>query len=150
MKKDKNLTIQVNTSEELTGIKLTKRANYAAGVTGVKVALDHAIGEMGAVRAFQTLAKMNQKGGFDCPGCAWPDPDDKRSVLGEYCENGAKALAEEATLKRVTPDFFKKHTIAEAARGEHQRHPVPGTHKHPAAEYKHCQREHHTNITPCA
>ena len=34
--------------------------------------------------------------GFDCPGCAWPDPDDKRSVLGEYCENGAKALAEEA------------------------------------------------------
>ncbi len=113
MKKDKNLTIQVNTSEELTGIKLTKPANYAAGVTGVKVALDHAIGEMGAVRAFQTLAKMNQKGGFDCPGCAWPDPDDKRSVLGEYCENGAKALAEEATLKKVTPDFFSQYSVAE-------------------------------------
>jgi molybdopterin-dependent oxidoreductase alpha subunit len=113
MKKDKNQIVQVNTSEELTGIKLTKPASYAAGVTGIKVALDHAIGEMGAIRAFQTLAKMNQKGGFDCPGCAWPDPDDKRSVLGEYCENGAKALAEEATLKKVTPDFFGQYSVAE-------------------------------------
>jgi molybdopterin-dependent oxidoreductase alpha subunit len=105
--------INVLTSEELTGIQLKKPANYAAGVTGVKVALDHAIGEMGAIRAFQTLAKMNQKGGFDCPGCAWPDPDDKRSVLGEYCENGAKALAEEATLKQVTPDFFGQYSVEE-------------------------------------
>ncbi|MFK7946867.1 MAG: FdhF/YdeP family oxidoreductase [Saprospiraceae bacterium] len=105
--------VNVHTSEKLTGIKLTKPANYAAGVTGVKVAMEHAIQEMGAIRAFQTLAKMNQKGGFDCPGCAWPDPDDKRSVLGEYCENGAKALAEEATLKRVKPDFFAKYSIEE-------------------------------------
>lgn len=108
-----NRNINVLTSEELTGIQLKKPSNYAAGVTGVKVALEHAIGEMGAIRAFQTLAKMNQKGGFDCPGCAWPDPDDKRSVLGEYCENGAKALAEEATLKRVTPDFFSKYSVEE-------------------------------------
>ena len=112
----KNQKIQVTTSEELTGIKLTKPATYAAGVTGMKVAMEHAIGEMGAIRAFQTLAKMNQKNGFDCPGCAWPDPDDKRSVLGEYCENGAKALAEEATLKKVTPDFFSKYTVAEMSR----------------------------------
>lgn len=105
--------INVHTSEKLTGIRVTKPANYAAGVTGVKVAMEHAIQEMGAIRAFQTLAKMNQKGGFDCPGCAWPDPDDKRSVLGEYCENGAKALAEEATLKRVKPDFFAKYSIEE-------------------------------------
>ena len=105
--------INIHTSQELTGIRLEKPANYAAGITGVKVAMEHAIQEMGAVRAFQTLAKMNQKGGFDCPGCAWPDPDDKRSVLGEYCENGAKALAEEATLKRVTPDFFAKYSVEE-------------------------------------
>ncbi len=101
------------TSEELTGLELKTPADYAAGAYGVKVALDHAISEMGAVRAFQTLAKMNQKSGFDCPGCAWPDPDDKRSVLGEYCENGAKALAEEATLKRVDADFFSDYTIEE-------------------------------------
>ena len=105
--------INIQTSQKLTGIRLEKPANYAAGITGVKVAMEHAIQEMGAVRAFQTLAKMNQKGGFDCPGCAWPDPDDKRSVLGEYCENGAKALAEEATLKKVTPDFFAKYSVEE-------------------------------------
>lgn len=98
-----------------TGIRLSKPASYAAGAQGVKVALEHAISEMGAVRAFKTLAQMNKKDGFDCPGCAWPDPDDKRSVLGEYCENGAKALAEEATLKRVTPEFFEKHSIQEIA-----------------------------------
>ncbi len=99
--------------EKLTGIKLKTPSVYAAGVTGVKVALEHVFNEMGAIRAFQTLAKMNQKGGFDCPGCAWPDPDDKRSVLGEYCENGAKALAEEATLKRVDIDFLKQYTVEE-------------------------------------
>ena len=102
--------------EELTGIKLKEPANYAAGAYGVKVALEHAIKEMGTVRAFQTLAKLNQKNGIDCPGCAWPDPEDKRSVLGEYCENGAKALAEEATLKRVTPKFFEKHSVEEISK----------------------------------
>jgi len=102
--------VEIQSPEELTGIELKEPAHYAAGVTGVKVALEHAIGEMGPVRAFQTLAKMNQKQGFDCPGCAWPDPDDKRSVLGEYCENGAKALAEEATLKKVGPDFFERYS----------------------------------------
>ncbi len=105
--------VQVVAPEKLTGIKLTQPTTYAAGITGVKVAMDHAIKEMGAVRAFQTLMKMNQKNGFDCPGCAWPDPDDKRSVLGEYCENGAKALAEEATLKKVGIDFFAQHSIQE-------------------------------------
>ncbi|MFT6147780.1 MAG: molybdopterin-dependent oxidoreductase alpha subunit [Saprospiraceae bacterium] len=113
MSKPNKRNINVLTSEELTGIKLSKPPSYAAGVTGVKVAMEHAISEMGAIRAFQTLAKMNQKGGFDCPGCAWPDPDDKRSVLGEYCENGAKALAEEATLKRVKPDFFAQYSVEE-------------------------------------
>ncbi|WP_448634989.1 hypothetical protein [Pedobacter panaciterrae] len=60
------------------------------------------------IRGTRALFRMNQMGGFDCPSCAWPDPDDDRSPLGEYCENGAKALAEEATTKKVTADFFKK------------------------------------------
>ncbi len=64
-------------------------------------------------KALRASLKMNQKGGFDCPGCAWPDPDDERSPLGEYCENGIKALAEEATKFRANPDFFLKHSIAE-------------------------------------
>ncbi len=105
--------VNPNTSENPTGIKVTVPSTYAAGALGIKVALDHAISQMGTIRALQTLLRLNQKGGIDCPGCAWPDPDDKRSVLGEYCENGAKALAEEATLKRVTPDFFRTHSVEE-------------------------------------
>ncbi|MCL4155995.1 UNVERIFIED_CONTAM: hypothetical protein GTU68_014816, partial [Idotea baltica] len=60
---------------------------------------------------------MNQMTGFDCPGCAWPDPDDKRSLLAEYCENGAKAFAEEATTKRVDPDFFARYSVKELSQG---------------------------------
>ncbi|MDP5170537.1 MAG: FdhF/YdeP family oxidoreductase, partial [Bacteroidia bacterium] len=56
---------------------------------------------------------MNQKGGFDCPGCAWPDPDDDRSAIGEYCENGIKAIAEEASKKLLTADFFARYSVAE-------------------------------------
>ena len=99
--------------EKLTGIKTGTPAEYAAGPKAIKKAVDHLMSEMGPVRAFQAINRMNKKDGFDCPGCAWPDPDDKRSVLGEYCENGAKALAEEATLKTVTPSFFQKHSIQE-------------------------------------
>lgn len=101
--------------EKLTGIELKEPAEYAAGLKGVTTAMDHAIKEMGPVRALATLAKMNQKDGFDCPGCAWPDPDDKRSLLGEYCENGAKALAEEATKKKTGPDFFSKYSLDDLA-----------------------------------
>ncbi|MEM1328637.1 MAG: FdhF/YdeP family oxidoreductase [Bacteroidota bacterium] len=101
------------TPEELNDIELKEPSTYAAGALGVKVAMEHAIAAMGPTRAFQALLKMNQKDGFDCPGCAWPDPDDKRSMVAEYCENGAKALAEEATLKQVTPDFFAKYSIEE-------------------------------------
>ena len=66
------------------------------------------------VRGAQTLLKVNQKDGFDCPGCAWPDPDDHRSHI-EFCENGAKAVAEEATSERVTPEFFAQWSVADLA-----------------------------------
>ena len=57
------------------------------------------------------LLKQNQPDGFDCPGCAWPDP--KHTSSFEFCENGAKAVSWEATSKRVTPEFFARHTVAE-------------------------------------
>ncbi|MDW7691222.1 FdhF/YdeP family oxidoreductase [Flammeovirgaceae bacterium SG7u.111] len=98
--------------EEFTDLKLTPPKAYAAGLPAVKVALDHAMKEMGLTKSVATLSKLNQKGGFDCPGCAWPDPE-KRSSLGEFCENGVKAISEEATNKRVTPAFFKQHSITE-------------------------------------
>ena len=84
----------------------------AAGVTAVTVALERAVEEMGVVRTARTLARINQRHGFDCPGCAWPEPTDHRRPA-EFCENGAKAVAEEATLRTVDPQFFARHSIAE-------------------------------------
>ncbi|NER18227.1 FdhF/YdeP family oxidoreductase [Spongiivirga citrea] len=95
-----------------TGIVLSEPSQYAAGLAGVTVALKHTFKEMGVTRSMGALAKMNQKDGFDCPGCAWPDPV-KPSKVAEYCENGAKALAEEATTKKVDANFLSKHSVEE-------------------------------------
>ncbi len=107
--------IQTQSSNKFTGIDLKTPATYAAGLMGVKVALEHTFKEMGAVQAIKTLSHMNQPDGFDCPGCAWPDPE-KRSKLGEYCENGAKALAEEATNLTVDNAFFSNFSVQEISR----------------------------------
>ncbi|OJX62883.1 MAG: hypothetical protein BGO95_02040 [Micrococcales bacterium 73-13] len=87
---------------------------HAVGIPAVVNALLIADEQMGVVRSARTLLAVNQKDGFDCPGCAWPE-DDKRKHL-EFCENGAKAVAEEATLRRVGPEFFAEHPVAELAR----------------------------------
>ncbi|WP_054813549.1 FdhF/YdeP family oxidoreductase [Nocardia arizonensis] len=86
----------------------------AAGVTAVAVALKRSVEEMGVVRTARTLARVNQVHGFDCPGCAWPEPTGHRRPA-EFCENGAKAVAEEATLRTVTPEFFATHSIEDLA-----------------------------------
>ncbi len=112
MSTTKKRNISVLGPNTFTGIKLKEPAVYAAGVPAVKVALQHAFKEMGVIKSLSTLSHMNQKDGFDCPGCAWPDPD-KPSKLGEYCENGVKALAEEATNKQVDSDFFAKYSVEE-------------------------------------
>ena len=83
----------------------------AAGLPGVTAALSDGVAQMGVRRTALTLARVNQVGGFDCPGCAWPEPADRAHA--EFCENGAKAVAEEATLRRITPAFFAAHPIAE-------------------------------------
>ncbi|MCD9900356.1 FdhF/YdeP family oxidoreductase [Streptomyces sp. MT29] len=85
----------------------------AAGLPAVAHSLRIAQQQMGVRRTAQTLLKVNQKNGFDCPGCAWPEGDKRHTA--EFCENGAKAVAEEATLRRVTPDFFAAHPVADLA-----------------------------------
>jgi molybdopterin-dependent oxidoreductase alpha subunit len=102
--------VSITGNIEFKNLVIKEPASYAAGIPGIKAALQHANKEMGIFKALKTLSRMNQKDGFDCPGCAWPDPEEP-SKLGEYCENGAKALAEEATDHRVDPDFFKKHDV---------------------------------------
>lgn len=95
-----------------TGIKLGKMKTSAAGFPAVSSSIAHLSKELGLFQGLRIMAKVNQKGGIDCPGCAWPDPA-HRSKLGEYCENGAKAIAEEATSARVSPEFFAKHAVEE-------------------------------------
>jgi molybdopterin-dependent oxidoreductase alpha subunit len=85
----------------------------AAGLAAIGHTLRIAQQQMGVRRTAQTLLKVNQKDGFDCPGCAWPEGDKRHAA--EFCENGAKAVAEEATLRRVTPDFFAAHPLADLA-----------------------------------
>ena len=85
--------------------KAGKRDLAAAGLSSIWETVRRGAGEMGVKRSFKTLLNLNQKDGFDCPSCAWPDPDDERKTA-EFCENGAKAVAAEATRARVTPEFF--------------------------------------------
>lgn len=101
--------------ERFTGLKLTKPKLMAAGIPAVLSSARHVFGEMDVSRGMKALLDLNQKDGYDCPGCAWPDPDDERSPIAEYCENGAKAIAEEATTKKLTPDFFKTNSVAALA-----------------------------------
>ncbi|MER7462584.1 FdhF/YdeP family oxidoreductase [Streptomyces sp. NPDC097981] len=82
----------------------------AAGLPAIGHTLRIAQRQMGVARTARTLLKVNQKDGFDCPGCAWPEGDKRHTA--EFCENGAKAVAEEATLRRVTPDFFARHPLS--------------------------------------
>ncbi|RTE52538.1 hypothetical protein EHW67_15825 [Arenibacter aquaticus] len=99
--------------EKLTGIKTTQPKMVAAGIPAVISSAKHVFGEMGIGRGLKALANLNQKGGIDCPGCAWPDPDDERSTIAEYCENGAKAIAEEATTKKLDVEFFQKNSVSQ-------------------------------------
>lgn len=94
-----------------TQVRVTKPKKVAVGVPAVLHALQISQEQMGVARSVQTLLQVNQRDGFDCPGCAWPE-EDKRHVA-EFCENGAKAVAEEATLRRVGPEFFAAHPIDE-------------------------------------
>ena len=104
--------INAQSPEKLTGIQLKEIPTSAVGFKAIKSSIQVIASEVGLVKGIQLLKNINQKEGFDCPGCAWPDPDAKRAFLAEYCENGAKAVAEEATKKKVSPLFFATHSVA--------------------------------------
>ena len=86
--------------------------HHSAGLPAVAVALNRGLAQAGVVRTAQALTRVNHRGGFDCPGCAWPEPAGHRRPA-EFCENGAKAVAEESTLRTVGPDFFAAHPVSE-------------------------------------
>ncbi|GAA3131236.1 FdhF/YdeP family oxidoreductase [Streptomyces rectiviolaceus] len=93
--------------------QVAEAQHAAAGLPAIGHTLRMAQQQMGVRRTALTLLRVNQKDGFDCPGCAWPEPEHRHKA--EFCENGAKAVAEEATLRRVTPDFFAAHPVADLA-----------------------------------
>jgi len=64
------------------------------------------------LRGSRALLKLNQMGGFDCPSCAWPDPDHDRSIA-EFCENGAKAVASESMNRTIGRNFFAEHSVTD-------------------------------------
>jgi molybdopterin-dependent oxidoreductase alpha subunit len=102
----------VRASYDEHAVVVTDAKHEAAGVKAVLVSLQRGLESMGAVRTAAALARLNQRHGFDCPGCAWPEEHGGRK-FAEFCENGAKAVAEEATKRVVTPEFFARHSIAD-------------------------------------
>jgi molybdopterin-dependent oxidoreductase alpha subunit len=88
---------------------LRKPKTKAAGIPAVSSSAIHGITKMGLRKTVKTLTMVNQQEGFDCPGCAWPDPDHRTTF--EFCENGAKAVADEAMKAHITPQFFQQHSI---------------------------------------
>ncbi|TMA25137.1 MAG: FdhF/YdeP family oxidoreductase [Deltaproteobacteria bacterium] len=89
-----------------------KPSAVAAGIPAIVETIKHAFGKAGPLRGARLLYRLNQVGGYDCPSCAWPDPDGERSFF-EFCENGAKAAADEGTARRAGPDFFARFSLAE-------------------------------------
>jgi molybdopterin-dependent oxidoreductase alpha subunit len=95
-------------------LRVGRGSEDAAGIPAIWQTMLYGFGDMGPVRAPEAFVKINKTTGFDCQGCAWPSPDKKRKLF-EFCENGAKAVSDESTKKRVTPEFFAKYSIKELA-----------------------------------
>ena len=102
-------------SETPEHLEVTDPAETAAGLGAVVGTVRDVFGKMGLVRGTRGMLKINQAGGFDCPSCAWPDPEGRRTIT-EFCESGAKAMADEATKKRIEAGFFEQHSVDELAR----------------------------------
>lgn len=104
----------VQLDQRAAGERLKQHApeRKATGAAAVVSSFHYAWSEAGLLRGTLPLLQINQKEGFDCPGCAWPDPDGQRSPF-DFCENGAKAIAHESDSRRVTRDFFAQHSVAE-------------------------------------
>jgi len=98
----------------LTGLRLTEPKEVAAGVQAVAQAMKYATDWAGVVKGPRLLTLVNQHDGFDCPSCAWPDPKGHRATA-EFCENGAKAVADAADRRRADAAFFASHSVAELA-----------------------------------
>jgi molybdopterin-dependent oxidoreductase alpha subunit len=101
-----------NNEEQL---RVSEPEQTAAGLEAATKATKVVFGKMGVVRGTRAMLKINQAGGIDCQSCAWPDPESHRT-FAEFCENGAKAMADEGTRKRIGAEFFASHSVEELSR----------------------------------
>ena len=108
------ISVQAQNPFTLGKLRVGSASEEAAGIPAIWNTMLYGIGEMGPLRSSEAFLKMNHVTGFDCQSCAWPSPDKKRKIF-EFCENGAKAVSDESTKKRITPEFFARHSIADLA-----------------------------------
>lgn len=101
--------------ENFTGLSVSDPKDVAVGLPAVVSSLGHVFSQAGIARGTRALLNLNQAGGTDCTSCAWPDPDHHRA-MAEFCENGAKAIGWEADSRKITAEFFAKHSIDDLAR----------------------------------
>ena len=111
--------VVATTPSESSPPSLSKPKDVAAGIPAVISSLSHGITRMGTLASVRNLTSVNRFDGFDCPGCAWPDPDGHRTIA-EFCENGAKAVADEGTRKRAGPEFWSQWSVGELSRKSDQ------------------------------
>jgi molybdopterin-dependent oxidoreductase alpha subunit len=104
---------RATTPPDRAKLTLKKPKKKAAGIPAVLSSAYHGMTKMGVTKTVKTLVTVNQQEGFDCPGCAWPDPEHRTTF--EFCENGAKAVADEAMKAHVNASFFSHHSIQELA-----------------------------------
>jgi len=104
-----NERVDGSTPPDQNRLRLSKVKTTAAGIPAAVSSMNHGLRKMGLAKTVRTLLMVNQKEGFDCPGCAWPDPEHRTSF--EFCENGAKAVADEAMKARVDADFFSRYSV---------------------------------------
>jgi molybdopterin-dependent oxidoreductase alpha subunit len=107
-------SLKAQNPTDLGELRVGVASEEAAGIPAIWNTMLYGIGEMGPLRSAEAFLKINQVTGFDCQSCAWPSPDKKRKIF-EFCENGAKAVSDESTKKRIGPDFFARYSIADLA-----------------------------------
>jgi hypothetical protein len=108
------ISLQAQNLTDLGKLRIGRASEEAAGIPAIWNTMLYGIGEMGPLRSSEAFLKINQVTGFDCQSCAWPSPDKSRKIF-EFCENGAKAVSDESTKKRIGPEFFAQYSIADLA-----------------------------------
>ncbi|WP_246142158.1 FdhF/YdeP family oxidoreductase [Lacisediminihabitans profunda] len=101
----------INEGNSYPDLTVTPNEDWAVGLPAIYHSMEPAIAQLGLTRTAKLMTSINQKDGFDCMSCAWPDPDDRKAL--EFCENGARAVTWEATPVTVPSSFWSEHSLTD-------------------------------------